>query len=92
MRFAPLLALSVAAVTIGTLATPAEAQRRVYRGDQTERITIIDENGRARTRITVKPRSYLDGGTEVLPGERKFMDYAQAPTYGWLAPTSSWSR
>ncbi len=89
-RMASIVAVSVAAVTIGALATPAEAQRRVYRGDQTERITIIDENGRARTRITVKPRSYLDGGTEVLPGERKFMDYAQAPTYGWLAPTSSW--
>ena len=89
MRVASLLALSLAAVTLAALASPAEAQRRVYR-DQTERITIIDENGRARTRITVKPRSYLDGGTEVLPGERKFMDYAQAPTYGWLAPTSSW--
>ena len=91
MRMASIVAVSVAAVTISALATPAEAQRRVYRGDQTERITIIDENGRARTRITVKPRSYLDGGTEVLPGERKFMDYAQAPTYGWLAPTSSWN-
>ena len=90
MRLAYIVAVSVVAVTIGALATPAEAQRRAYRGDQTERITIIDENGRARTRITVKPRSYLDGGTEVLPGERKFMDYAQAPTYGWLAPTSSW--
>ena len=90
MRFVPLLALSVAAATIGTHATPAEAQRRIYRGDQTERITIIDENGRARTRITVRPRSFLDGGTEVVPGERKFMDYAQAPTYSWLAPTSSW--
>jgi hypothetical protein len=89
MRFPSLLAVSVAAVTLGTLASPAEAQRRVSR-DQSERITIIDENGRARTRITVKPRSFLDGGTEVLPGERKFMDYAQAPTYGWLAPTSSW--
>jgi hypothetical protein len=89
MRLASILAVSIAAVTLGTLASPAEAQRRVYR-DQTERITIIDENGRARTRITVKPRSFLDGGTEVLPGERKFMDYAQAPTYGWLAPTSSW--
>jgi len=90
MRLVSVFTVSVAALTIGTLAIPAEAQRRVYRGDQTERITIIDENGRARTRITVKPRSYLDGGTEVLPGERKFMDYAQAPTYGWLAPTSSW--
>src|SRR5215467_1541901 len=30
----------------------------------------------SRTRIRVAPRSFLDGGTEVLPGERKFMDYA----------------
>ena len=81
MRLASVVAVSVAAVTLGALAGPAEAQRRVYRGDQTERITIIDENGRARTRITVKPRSYLDGGTEVLPGERKFTDYAYPPTY-----------
>ena len=90
MRLASILAVSVAAVTIAALASPAEAQRRRVQSNQTERITIIDENGRARTRITVKPRSFLDGGTEVLPGERKFMDYAQAPTYSWLAPTSSW--
>jgi len=90
MRLASLLVMSIAASAL-IATTPADAQqRRVYRGDQTERITIIDENGRARTRITVRPRSYLDGGTEVVPGERKFMDYAQAPTYGWLAPTSSW--
>lgn len=31
---------------------------------------------RARTRITVHPRSYLDPGTEVLPGQEKFTDYA----------------
>ena len=90
MRLVSILSLTVAAATLAALASPAAAQsRRVYR-DQTERITIIDENGRARTKITVRPRSFLDGGTEVLPGERKFMDYAQAPTYGWLAPTSSW--
>ena len=29
-----------------------------------------------RARITVEPRSFLDAGTEVLPGERKFTDYA----------------
>ena len=48
MRLAPLLALSLAASAL-IATTPADAQqRRVYRGDQTERITIIDENGRAR--------------------------------------------
>ena len=90
MRLASLLALSIAASAFVAV-SPADAQRRVYRGgDQTERITIIDENGRVRTKITVRPRSYLDGGTWVLPGERKFIDYANNPTYGWSAPTSAW--
>ena len=31
------------------------------------------------TRIYVSKRSWLDGGTEVLPGERKFSDYAVPP-------------
>jgi hypothetical protein len=29
-----------------------------------------------RARIVVELRSFLDAGTEVLPGERKFTDYA----------------
>lgn len=90
MRLASILSLSVAAATVVALASPAEAQRRrVYR-DQTERITIIDENGRARTRITVRPRSYLDAGTEVVPGERKFTDYAYPPTYMSSSPYANW--
>ena len=37
-----------------------------------------------RTRIYVTKRSWLDAGTEVLPGDRKFTDYAfpQAPSFG----------
>ncbi|WFU27561.1 hypothetical protein QA649_15500 [Bradyrhizobium sp. CB1717] len=31
------------------------------------------------TRIYVSKRSWLDGGTELLPGERKFSDYAFPP-------------
>ena len=34
------------------------------------------------TRIYVTKRSWLDGGTEVLPGDRKFMDYAFPSEYG----------
>ena len=90
MRLASLLALSIAASEFVAV-SPADAQRRVYRGgDQTERITIIDENGRARTRITVRPRSYLDGGTQVVPGERKFTDYAFPPTYMNGSAYASW--
>jgi hypothetical protein len=32
-----------------------------------------------RTRVYVTKRSWLDAGTEVLPGERKFNDYAFPP-------------
>jgi hypothetical protein len=34
----------------------------------------------APTQIVVEPRSFLDAGTELLPGERKFLDYAFPPT------------
>jgi hypothetical protein len=36
---------------------------------------------RPRARVRVAPRSFLDAGTEVLPGERKFLDYAFPPNY-----------
>ena len=36
---------------------------------------------RARSRVVVRARSFLDAGTEVLPGERKFLDDAFPPTH-----------
>jgi hypothetical protein len=36
---------------------------------------------RARSRVIVRARSFLDAGAEVLPGERKFLDYAFPPTH-----------
>ncbi|WP_234684279.1 hypothetical protein [Bradyrhizobium monzae] len=36
-----------------------------------------------RTRIYVSKRSWLDGGTEVNPGDRKFSDYAFPPEIGY---------
>lgn len=36
---------------------------------------------RPRARIVVLRRSYLDAGTQVSPGERKFLGYAYPPTY-----------
>jgi len=32
------------------------------------------------TRVYVTTRSWLDAGTEVLPGDRKFTDYAFPPS------------
>src|SRR6266446_1899350 len=42
---------------------------------------------RPRARVTVAPRSFLDAGTEVLPGQRKFTDYA-FPTGSYSMPLS----
>lgn len=36
-----------------------------------------------RTRVYISRRSWLDAGTEVLPGERKFTDYAYPPGYNY---------
>jgi hypothetical protein len=33
------------------------------------------------SRVVVPPRSFLDAGTEVLPGDRKFLDYALPPLH-----------
>ena len=35
------------------------------------------------TRVYVTTRSWLDAGTEVLPGDRKFQDYAFPPAIGY---------
>jgi hypothetical protein len=43
--------------------------------------TRAGPSNRPRSRVTVAPRSFLDAGTEVLPGERKFLDYALPPGY-----------
>src|SRR6516165_10942192 len=40
---------------------------------------------RPRARVTVEKRSFLDAGTEVLPGERKFTDYAFPAGYSPIA-------
>ena len=88
MRLAA-VALSAVAVVMA-LSSVADAQQRRYYRDRSERITIVDENGRVRTRIRVQPRSYLDGGTEVVPGERKFTDYAFPPTYMNGSGYASW--
>jgi hypothetical protein len=43
--------------------------------------TRIVSAKRARSRVVVRVRSFLDAGAEVLPGERKFLDYAFPPTH-----------
>jgi hypothetical protein len=83
---AKILALLLA-VTAAGLATPADAQvkqkydnrGRPYYGPSGP--NVVYQQG--PTRIYVTKRSWLDAGTEVLPGERKFMDYAYPPDGGY---------
>ena len=84
LKFPALLNLVLAATaTIAIGLSAAHAEQRKF-----------DERGRAyygpsgpnrsymqgpRTRVYVTTRSWLDAGVEVLPGDRKFTDYAYPP-------------
>ena len=63
---------------MGLMAGPADAQSR---GRDNTVVVNKDESGRTRTRIIIQKRSYLDAGTEVLPGERKYRDYVYTPSH-----------
>jgi hypothetical protein len=88
-KLAVLLA-AAAVVTAGFVATPASAQaRREQQYDNNGR-PYYGANGPNRsyqqgphTRVYITTRSWLDAGTEVLPGDRKFMDYAFPPAIGY---------
>jgi hypothetical protein len=104
MRLMMVAVLSAAALAALATAIPASAQapQRRYPVDNTERITVIDQYGHRTTRITVRPRSFLDPGTASRPGWDHYTDYVQPPgTYpGEFFPSatyqtdwkSSWSR
>jgi len=83
-----ILLATAAIVTAGFGVTAADAQtRRVVVNDPTyDGAPRKPENRvyqRGRTRVYVTRRSWLDAGTEVRPGERKFTDYAFPPGYSY---------
>jgi hypothetical protein len=86
-RFALLLAAgAVAGLVAGVSAANAEqTKRRVMDARYSYGAggpNVSYQHG-PRTRIYVSRRSWLDGGTEVLPGDRKFLDYAFPSPYGF---------
>jgi hypothetical protein len=101
MRLMSVAVLSAAALAALATVIPASAQapQRRYPVDNTERITVIDQYGHRTTRITVRPRSFLDPGTASRPGWDHYTDYVQPPgtyageylvdRYDWK---QSWSR
>ncbi|OKO81696.1 hypothetical protein [Bradyrhizobium sp. AS23.2] len=73
--------LAAGAVVAVGFATSASAETRKQRNDGASGPNTVYQQG--RTRIYVSKRSWLDGGTEVNPGDRKFMDYAYPPEIGY---------
>jgi hypothetical protein len=72
-----------AAVALAAVAaTPADAAPKQKKRVAAKQVVVKTA---PRARITVQRRSFLDAGTEVLPGDRKFTDYALPPGY---SPTS----
>jgi hypothetical protein len=76
-----------AAIALSSFAvTPSEAQgqtqnRAAKKSSAKKYGPVPVSMAPPRSRITVQRRSFLDAGTHVLPGERKFTDYAYPPTY-----------
>lgn len=76
-------AIAVAAA-VGLLVAPANAAPKTKRVVDARGHTVFtsrDEDGRTRTRIIIQKRSYLDGGAEVMPGDRNDRDYAFLPSH-----------
>jgi len=89
--------LSAASLLALSALTPAVAQPP--RRGNTESITVIDQYGHRTTRITVRPRSFLDPGNNVEPYSQHYTDYAMQPDsypgeylYDRNDWRSSWSR
>jgi len=83
MKFSAVgLALALSAPVL-IASAPAKAEQLNY--DKRGRVTygqsgpnVVVQQG-PNTRLYISKRSWLDAGTEVLPGDRKFTDYAYPP-------------
>jgi hypothetical protein len=86
-KLAALLA-AAAIIAVGFDMTSANAQSkrqsddrgRAYYGPNGPNVSY--QQG-PRTRVYISKRSWLDAGTEVLPGDRKFTDYAFPSPFGY---------
>jgi len=83
---AAMIVIGLIVISLGATEANAEAKRkfdsqgRPYYGPSGP--NVVYQEG-PRTRIYVTKRSWLDAGTEVLPGDRKFQDYAFPPSIGY---------
>ena len=95
-----LLGLLAATALGGALlltAGSADAQSRKRQADDMFFVTAQQREARyrVRPRVTVRARSYLDPGPELIPGEYKYRDYAEPYGYSALTdavPNMTWNR
>ena len=90
MRLVAMAVVAAFAVGAVSIADAAPRKRQVVYaqpspGPGSTVVTSQDERGRVRTKILVQKRSYLDGGTEVMPGDiqshqTNFIGMNQMPT------------
>ena len=80
------LLAAAAVVALGLGVSPADAQTKQTQYDRDGRPYYGAQGPNRsyqqgpRTRVYVTTRSWLDAGVEVLPGDRKFTDYAFPPS------------
>jgi len=73
------VALSSVAVTSADAQTQNQTQKKRVAAKKYGPVPVSMAPPRAR--ITVQRRTFLDAGTHVIPGDRKFTDYAIPPGY-----------
>jgi hypothetical protein len=94
-KFPAALLATIAAVAVGFGTAPVSAQTptkqapaqrqfdahgRPYYGSNGPNVSYMQG---PHTRVYITKRSWLDAGVEVLPGDRKFTDYAFPPAVGY---------
>ena len=79
------VAIAAVSLSVSADAAPAKKKLRAYNGPVRSYNGPMNYSYMASpgTRVFITRRSWLDAGTEVQPGERKFMDYAYAPGYSY---------
>jgi hypothetical protein len=84
--------LAAVAVVVGGFgaaeAETAAAKRKMRANDNvaySSRGPNVSYQSGPRTRVYVTKRSWLDAGVEVLPGDRKFNDYAFPPNHSFAS-------
>jgi hypothetical protein len=75
-KFGMLGLCAAVAAAMALIVASAQAQDPAPKKKRTVTTTTTRVATAPRARVRVAPRSFLDPGTEVLPGERKFTDYA----------------